>query len=536
MTAEEIVEQLKPLGIDTYKKTMLNHGIQEPFIGVKIEDLKKFQKRIKKDYRLALDLYDTGIYDAMYLAGLIADDPKMTKKDLRRWLAKANCSALQEYTVPWVAAESNHRRELALEWIESNEEGVASAGWATLSSLVAIKDDADLDLAELKQLLQRVQQTIHQQPNRVRYVMNGFVIAVGSYVQALTDLALQTGGEDRPRCGAPGRRVQDPVRPGVHPEGPATRDHRQEAQDDEMLSAGRHFAGASVRGSWRGNAGAAPNQPLYPTGAACMNLEYVPLLRIQRELQGLPRNYRRFQQYLRTMLNQDGVELPPLGIMNPMGKDHVTALLDALLALDADGIGARAAADASAALADVPGEFKIALVVADDLMGGWTNRYDYEFAFRFGPAHRRSSRPGFAVRLSPAPMAQALLAHGRALEQRTPLGAGRAGGDPPAAYRLAYVHRHGPARTLRDMLTQEGQVMAPAGCTGPVLDAEDIAYTREVLTPFLDADDKRTCIECLFGDAAGRTLGFTPRGLSPWAGLALALHDARSNQVLQPNS
>jgi hypothetical protein len=30
-----------------------------------------------------------------------------------------------------------------------------------------------------------------------------------------------------------------------------------------------------------------------------------------------------------------------------------------------------------------------------------------------------------------------------------------------------------------------------------------------------------------FGDAAGRTLGFTPRGLSPWAGLALALHDAR---------
>jgi hypothetical protein len=32
-------------------------------------------------------------------------------------------------------------------------------------------------------------------------------------------------------------------------------------------------------------------------------------------------------------------------------------------------------------------------------------------------------------------------------------------------------------------------------------------------------------MECLFGDEPGRTLGFTPRGLSPWAGLALALHD-----------
>ena len=72
---------------------------------------------------------------------------------------------------------------------------MAAAGWATLSGLVAIKDDSDLDLAGLKDLLHRVQATIHQQPNRVRYNMNGFVIAVGSYVQGLTDLALRTGAQ-----------------------------------------------------------------------------------------------------------------------------------------------------------------------------------------------------------------------------------------------------------------------------------------------------------------------------------------------------
>jgi 3-methyladenine DNA glycosylase AlkD len=192
MTAEEIVEQLKSLGTDACAKVLRNHGARDPVLGVKVEDLKKIQKRVKKDYQLALDLFDTGIYDAMYLAGLIADDLKMTKKDLRRWVEKANCSALSEYTVAWVAAESTHGRELALEWIESKKESVAASGWATLSSLAAIKDDAELDLAELERLLQRVQKTIHQQPNRVRYAMNGFVIAAGSYVQALTDAALQT--------------------------------------------------------------------------------------------------------------------------------------------------------------------------------------------------------------------------------------------------------------------------------------------------------------------------------------------------------
>ena len=95
------------------------------------------------------------------------------------------------------------------------------------------------------------------------------------------------------------------------------------------------------------------------------------------------------------------------------------------------------------------------------------------------------------------------------------------------------MRRHGPARTLRDMLAQEGHVLRAAGCAGPVLDAEDIAYTREVLAPFLDAGDKRTAIECLFGDEAARSLGFTPRGLSPWAGLALALHDAPPNPAPQ---
>jgi 3-methyladenine DNA glycosylase AlkD len=195
MTAEEIVEQLRPLGSESNKNVLRKHGIQEPFFGVKIEELKKLHKRIKKDYQLALDLFDTGIFDAMYLAGLIADDAKMTKKDLRNWVEKANCSMLSEYTVAWVAAESPHGRDLALEWIESKKERVAASGWATLGSLASIKVDTELDLAELKQLLQRVQNTIHQQPNRVRYAMNGFVIAVGSYVKALTDPALKTADQ-----------------------------------------------------------------------------------------------------------------------------------------------------------------------------------------------------------------------------------------------------------------------------------------------------------------------------------------------------
>src|SRR6187455_1044384 len=119
MTAQEIVAELKKYATAQTKKTWMNHRAQEPCLGVKVEDMKKIQKRVKTDYQLAMDLYDTGIADAMYLAGLIADDAKMTKKDLQKWIKGATSDWVAEYTVPWVASSGPHGREMALQWIES---------------------------------------------------------------------------------------------------------------------------------------------------------------------------------------------------------------------------------------------------------------------------------------------------------------------------------------------------------------------------------------------------------------------------------
>jgi 3-methyladenine DNA glycosylase AlkD len=185
MTAPEIVTQLESLGSEGYRRILRNHGIPDPMFGVKVEELKKYQQAIKKDYRLALDLYATGIYDAMYLAGLIADESKMTEDDLRRWLTTAASHTSAEYAVAWVAADGPHGWNLGLQWIDSPEEKTAVVGWATLSSWLSVKDK--VDLAELRRLLERVKSTIHQQSDPVRYKMNAFVIALGSYVPELTD-------------------------------------------------------------------------------------------------------------------------------------------------------------------------------------------------------------------------------------------------------------------------------------------------------------------------------------------------------------
>ncbi|OPA81251.1 DNA alkylation repair protein [Paenibacillus selenitireducens] len=191
MTLEEVMQQLEAMGTEQTKSTYIRHGAQEPFFGVKIGDMKKLVKFVKKDQELALALYDTGNYDAMYLAGLTVDPKLMTKDKLQAWVQQANWHALAEYTVANVAAETPFVLELAREWIQSPDELVATCGWSTFASYAMITPDELLDLEELRQLLGHIENVIHTERNRVRYTMNSFVIAVGTTVKELHVEAMQ---------------------------------------------------------------------------------------------------------------------------------------------------------------------------------------------------------------------------------------------------------------------------------------------------------------------------------------------------------
>jgi 3-methyladenine DNA glycosylase AlkD len=191
MTTEQIMKELEKKGSESIRKIFKNHGNSGPMYGVKVADLKLIQKKVKKDHELAMGLFATGNYDAMYLAGLIADESKMSKKDIQQWAEKSTCKGISEYTVAWVAAESEYGWELGMKWIDSTKENIASAGWNTLSGVIAMKPDNELDIITIKKLLQRIVKDIHSAQNRVRYTMNGFVIGVGAYIKELTKEAIE---------------------------------------------------------------------------------------------------------------------------------------------------------------------------------------------------------------------------------------------------------------------------------------------------------------------------------------------------------
>jgi 3-methyladenine DNA glycosylase AlkD len=188
---QSVMDSLKARGTEQNRKIYVRHGIPaERTFGVSNADLKTIAKTIKGQQALAMELYATGNMDAMYLAGIVADGAKMTRKQLQEWAdGTAGIAMIAEYTVPWVALDHPEAHDLAIKWIGSKKEAVASAGWCTYAGLVATRTDEALNLKEIEELLATIAKEIGGSKNRVKSSMNAFMIAVGTYVKPLLSKA-----------------------------------------------------------------------------------------------------------------------------------------------------------------------------------------------------------------------------------------------------------------------------------------------------------------------------------------------------------
>jgi 3-methyladenine DNA glycosylase AlkD len=191
---QSILDILKTKGSEKTRATYARHGLTaDRVLGASMADLKTVAKTIKGQQALAMELYETGIVDAMYLAGMVADGRRMGREQLQAWAeGAAGMAMIAEYTVPWVTVENADGRGLAVEWVKSPREHIASSGWCTYTGLVTTKPDSSLDLKEIEGLLELTVKGMRGAQNRVRYTMNGFVIAVGSHVTPLLGRAKET--------------------------------------------------------------------------------------------------------------------------------------------------------------------------------------------------------------------------------------------------------------------------------------------------------------------------------------------------------
>ncbi len=192
MNLEMVMQELEALGKERTKKMYVSNGANEPLFGAATGQMKPIFRKTKINQQLAEELYATGNYDAMYFAGIIADPDAMTEADYERWMDAAYFYMLSDYVVAVTLAEADIAQEVADKWIASGEELRMSAGWSCYCWLIGSRPDSEFSESKLANMLDSVENKIHESPERAKYAMNNFITTVAVSYVPLHDKAVET--------------------------------------------------------------------------------------------------------------------------------------------------------------------------------------------------------------------------------------------------------------------------------------------------------------------------------------------------------
>jgi len=125
-----------------------------------------------------------------------------------------------------------------------------------------------------------------------------------------------------------------------------------------------------------------------------MIFESIPILEKMKEFYALPRDRKRFDTYLKLMLNdtKEDVELP-IAAYNPMGKELVIRKLNELIELEAEVLLENEVLEINKKHSINDGrKIKVAISIVDDMEGAWSNKWvtDYKSKFDFDSLLKRN--------------------------------------------------------------------------------------------------------------------------------------------------
>ncbi|MFV0395508.1 MAG: DNA alkylation repair protein [Coprobacillaceae bacterium] len=177
MIVKEILNELQTLGNERTRKQQMNRGVSNSF-GVSNKNMKPLAKEHKHNTNLAIELYNTRNYDAMYLAGMMINPKEITESIIEDWIFKADNYMIGDYIVSVSLAETPFALTTAKKWIMSNNDIQKSAGWSTGTWVLGVNKDENINVIDIRELLTILEDTILKESEHIQSTMLDFVVAV----------------------------------------------------------------------------------------------------------------------------------------------------------------------------------------------------------------------------------------------------------------------------------------------------------------------------------------------------------------------
>ncbi len=142
-TLDEVLDKLSKKAKSDQLDGMARFGIVgDQRMGVSVPDMRKIAKDVGKDHQLALELWDTGIPEAMIVAGMVAEPNKLTETQMEDWVVDINSWDICDQVCTNLFEKSPLAEKKIHDWSQREEEFVKRTAYALIACLAWHDKDA----------------------------------------------------------------------------------------------------------------------------------------------------------------------------------------------------------------------------------------------------------------------------------------------------------------------------------------------------------------------------------------------------------
>jgi len=179
MNYEETIKQLQELADPDKVPGADRYGIKPDaeVLGIRVPELRKLAKEIKKNHDLAEQLWTSGIHEARLLATMIADPKQFTPESMDAWAETFDAWDVCDQACINAFRKTKFPYEKVLDWTKRDEQFVKRAGFALMATL-AVHDKKAADVLFMG-LLPIIDREADDERNFVKKAVNWALRQIG---------------------------------------------------------------------------------------------------------------------------------------------------------------------------------------------------------------------------------------------------------------------------------------------------------------------------------------------------------------------
>ncbi|MCD6567568.1 MAG: DNA alkylation repair protein [Dehalococcoidia bacterium] len=193
-SVEEVMERLKSNSRSDRLEGMDRYGMAaERRLGVSIPDVRKIAKELGKNHDLTLELWKTGIAEAMILAALTDNPDELTEEQMEDWVKDINSWDVCDQVCMNLFEKTPLAWRKIIDWSEREEEFVKRTAFALIACLAW--HDKKLENEKFIELFPVIVQGATDERNFVKKAVNWALRNIGKKNLALNKAAINTARE-----------------------------------------------------------------------------------------------------------------------------------------------------------------------------------------------------------------------------------------------------------------------------------------------------------------------------------------------------